>query len=261
MVVSALWLMGDARLARAEGSSLPDDGGVGWPSLTPGAATRPLWSNGSEGAPERDQAGRSAPETPRPKKQPNFQIGPVLGFGVPNLVNFGLTAKVTPYLGFGAGMGVVPKLSIPVYGQATIAYTEYDVYARVYPFGGGFFVGSGVGYEKFKGTLSRTMNLSYSTSQGSYTQDVSFATEAAVGVLIVTPHLGYLHTFDSGFLLGFEAGALIPVQASEVEVTNTLPAEVPATTAASLKREQEDALRQAGSQVLPSVMFRTGWLF
>ena len=54
-----------------------------------------------------------------------FQIGPVVGAGLPSLINFGVAVKLTRYVGAGINIGIIPTLKISYYGQATLAYQEY----------------------------------------------------------------------------------------------------------------------------------------
>ena len=64
-----------------------------------------------------------------------FRIGPVVRIGLPNLLDFGVTSKLTRYFGGGFHVGVIPNFRISYYGEATLSRVEYDVYDRGDPFG------------------------------------------------------------------------------------------------------------------------------
>src|ERR1017187_4093418 len=135
-----------------------------------------------------------------------FQIGPVVGTGLPSLINFGIAIKLTRYVGAGINIGIIPTLKISYYGQATLAYQEYDVYARVYPFGGAFFLGTGIGYETVQGTLATTVDLTayqQGLPAGLLPNSVDYASQGSVKTLVLTPQIGLFHTFGSGSSLGF----------------------------------------------------------
>ncbi len=87
-----------------------------------------------------------------------IRLGPMVGVGLPNLLSFGGLLKLTRYLGGGINIGLIPTVRVKYYGQATLLYQEYDIYGRLFPFGGGFFLGAGVGYEVVKGTMSDSMD-------------------------------------------------------------------------------------------------------
>ena len=188
-----------------------------------------------------------------------FRLGVVAGVGAPSLIGFGITTKLTPYFGAGANLGLIPSVQIPVYGQATISYQEYDAYLRAYPFGGGFFLGAGIGYENAHGTFSTTGTVP--AIQGiSPAQDVTVTSEANVRSLIFIPQIGYLHRYGSGILLGIDVGAQIPIDSTDVTLSTNLPPGVPSEVAAPAIDEVRSSLQKIGKQVIPTLNLRVGYM-
>jgi len=234
-----------------------------WPSLggLVGGAPLASFDDGERRtiapAPMRDRVDDDGAKEDDKKERP-VRVGALIGVGFPSVLNAGLTVRITRYLGIGANAGMLPETRLPVSGQATVAYTEYDAYVRVYPLGGGFLLGTGIGYEKLRGSLTESVTA---TVPGLGTQHVELGTQATMSVLILTPHIGYLHTFGSGLTLGAEVGAQVPVSASDVSVQTTLPTGTPAEITTSMQSEQAAALRRLGQTVLPSLSLRAGWMF
>lgn len=180
----------------------------------------------------------------------------MVGVGVPNLVSFGVTTKLTRFFGIGANVGLIPKVKISYYGEATLSYQEVDVYGRIYPFGGSFFLGAGVGYATVAGTFAETVNVT--VSGNSAVVDVS--SDGKVRSLVLTPQLGLFHTFGSGFSLGIDVGAQVPIAPSEISFENHLPAQVPPSYAANANEQTRSTLQRIGQQVVPTLNLRVGWL-
>jgi hypothetical protein len=203
-----------------------------------------------------------------------IRLGPLIGIGLPNLLNFGGTLKLTRFFGAGINVGIIPTARISYYGEATLSYQEYDIYGRIYPFGGGFFLGAGAGYEQVRGTLEGNVDLSgYSLGQlpippgllpPGYVlpASIDYTARGSVRTLVLTPQLGYLHTFRSGFSVGVDIGAQIPIAPSQVEFESTVsPKEVTELEPFQQKqREVRETLEKVGRTPLPTFNFRIGWL-
>ena len=91
---------------------------------------------------------------------------------------------------------------------------------------------------------------------------VEYTSSGSVRAMVLTPQIGYLHTFGSGFSVGFDLGAQIPIAPSEISVESSIkPKEL-----AQLPEFQEtekavrDTLEKVGATPLPTVNFRIGWL-
>ena len=204
-----------------------------------------------------------------------FRIGPVVGGGLPSLINFGATIKLTRYLGAGINIGIIPTLKISYYGQATLAYQEYDVYARIYPFGGSFFLGTGIGYETVKGTLTTTIDLTpyqQGLPAGLLPSSLDYASQGSVKTLVLTPQIGLFHTFSSGFSLGFDVGLQVPIAPSQVafasQVNLLADPQIPAATRQQLAdkyvtptdNQVRSTLETIGRTIIPTFNVRLGWL-
>ncbi|MFZ5891029.1 MAG: hypothetical protein ACOY0T_08260 [Myxococcota bacterium] len=198
------------------------------------------------------------------------RIGPLVGVGLPNMLSFGATSKITPYVGAGFNVGIIPTMRLAYYGEATLVYREYDIYGRIYPFGGGFFLGTGIGYEQVRGTLQGSVDLTqYSIPPGVVPEGyalpnaITYQSRGLVRSMVLTPQLGYLHLFDFGFTLGVDVGAQIPVASSKVEFESDVkPAELRQLPPF---REEEakvrDTLERVGRVPIPTLNVRAGWLF
>jgi hypothetical protein len=204
-----------------------------------------------------------------------FQIGPVVGAGLPSLLNFGVAVKLTRYVGAGINIGIIPTLKISYYGQATLAYQEYDVYARVYPFGGAVFLGTGIGYEAVQGTLATTVDLTpyqQGLPAGLLPNSVDYASQGSVKTLILTPQIGLFHTFGSGFSLGFDVGLQVPIAPSQVTFKSQgnllADPQIPEATRQQLNNQYvkptddqvRGTLETIGRTIIPTFNVRIGWL-
>jgi hypothetical protein len=204
-----------------------------------------------------------------------FRIGPVVGAGLPSLINLGVTVKLSRYFGAGVNVGIIPTLKIAYYGQATLAYQEYDVYARVYPFGGSFFLGTGIGYETVKGTLTTTVDLTpyqQALPAGLLPSSANYASQGSVKTLVLTPQIGLLHIFSSGFSLGCDIGLQVPVAPSQVTFTSQVnllaDPQIPAATRQQLTdkyvtptdNQVRSTLETIGRTIIPTFNLRIGWL-
>jgi hypothetical protein len=196
-----------------------------------------------------------------------LRLGPVVGVGLPSLLSFGGTLKLTRYLGAGINVGLIPTLRISYYGDAVLSYQEYDVYGRIYPFGGGFFLGAGIGYATARGTLSNQYDISSYAAQFpqlGLPNQIATRSEGSVRALVVTPQLGYFHTFGAGFSVGVDFGAQIPIAPSEVEfattVSNTVPQRLVEQYVTPNDQKVRDTLETVGRTPLPTINLKIGWL-
>jgi len=202
-----------------------------------------------------------------------FKIGPVAGVGIPSVVSFGGTMKVTRFLGAGVNVGLIPKVKLSYYGDATLSYQHYDIYGRLYPFGGGFFLSGGAGYATVDGTLSSSKTVAASGFAGT----VDYNSKGSVRTLMLTALIGYFYTTGIGFSFGVDAGAQIPIAPSQVsysseyKVTTSVPG--PLGMAAQAEAEKQaapivtatdksvrDTLEKIGRSTLPTINLRIGWI-
>jgi hypothetical protein len=190
----------------------------------------------------------------------------VVGIGLPNLLDFGVTTKLTRYFGAGFHVGVIPRFRITYYGDATLSYVEYDVYGRAYPFGGSIFVGAGVGYATAKGTLANSYDLTpYQARVPSLPATFLLNSEGSIHTLVLTPDIGIFHIFDSGFSLGASVGVQVPIAPSEVKLNVNLPAGLPQAVIDQYitpnNTKVRNTLHTIGRTPLPTFAVFVGWTF
>ena len=156
-------------------------------------------------------------------------------------------------------------MKLSLYGDATLSYREYDVYARWYPLGGPVFVGVGVGYATIRGTLTNHYNVSaYQDIVPDLPASLDVTSRASVRTKVLTPQLGLLHRFDIGLSLGIDIGAQVPIRPSEIRVTTDVPDGVPpgVVDAYIAPNDQKvyDTLQKVGRTTVPTINVRIGWL-
>jgi hypothetical protein len=200
-----------------------------------------------------------------------FRIGVLVGGGLPDLVSLGGTIKVTRYFGAGINVGLIPTVKISFYGDATLSFQEYDAYGHIFPFGGAFFLGAGVGYATVKGTLATNFDLS--SYQKKYPgsgipPSVDVTSQASVRTLVLTPQLGLLHTFGSGFTLGADVGAQVPIAPSQVDFSTQIPSTIPEQFRSQIETQYvapndakvRSSLDKIGRTPIPTFGIKIGWL-
>jgi hypothetical protein len=176
-----------------------------------------------------------------------FCIGPVLSLGAINPLGIGVQARYGDYIGFGFDYQFLPTLT---FSNASASWSLITVEARVYPFGGSFFLGGGFGYQ--------TLNASATTGDplgGSVTA------EGSVGVPALKLGLGFMGR--NGFVFGIDLGFNIPLGSTEVEFGGTA-ANAPPEVMADLRQKINDAA-DAGVNLAPFIpqlnLLRFGYLF
>jgi hypothetical protein len=186
----------------------------------------------------------------------------MVGGGLPSLLSFGGAIKLTRYFGAGLNVGIVPDMSFSYYGDATVSYQEYSLYGHIHPLEGGFFVGTSVGYARVRGTYETQVDLAL--LPGGLSGVIDYRSSASVQALVLTPELGYIFTFRSGFTFGFDAGVQIPVAPSDIEFDNGVPAGLPPAFVeqyvAPNDAKVRSTLERVGRTVLPTFHLRMGWL-
>jgi hypothetical protein len=200
-----------------------------------------------------------------------FRIGILVGGGLPDLVSLGGTIKVTRYFGAGINVGLIPTVHISFYGDATLSFQEYDAYGHIFPFGGAFFVGAGVGYATVKGTLATHFDLSSYQKQypgAGIPPSIDVSSQASVRTLVLTPQLGLLHTFGSGFTLGADVGAQVPIAPSQVDFSTQIPSSIPVAFKSQIETQYiapndakvRSSLDKIGRTPIPTFGIKIGWL-
>ncbi|MET0790946.1 MAG: hypothetical protein ABW061_05450 [Polyangiaceae bacterium] len=196
-----------------------------------------------------------------------FRIGVLVGGGLPELVSLGGQIKLTRFFGAGINVGIIPTVKISYYGDAKISYQEYDAYGRLYPFGGAFFLGAGVGYATIKGTLNSSLDTG--SAHATYPEipnPILVDSQGSVRTLVLTPQIGFMKIFGSGFAIGFDVGAQLPIAPSKVDfATNTPNLNEPAKSyvQATYIKPNDDKVRSTldtiGRTPLPTFNLKIGW--
>jgi hypothetical protein len=120
-------------------------------------------------------------------------------------------------------------------------FDAVDLDVRFRPFRGRFFVGSSFGRQALKGAVTE------STAVGPQTATVDVATWYA------TPRLGWMWTFEGGFLLGVDLGVQLKLSADR-NVT------VPLAATPDIRNRVENYVDLGASYPLPSLHLRLGWI-
>lgn len=202
-----------------------------------------------------------------------FRLGVLVGGGLPELLSFGAQLKITRYVGVGVNVGLIPTVKISYYGDATVSYQEYDLYGRIYPFGGAFFLGAGVGYATVRGTLATDYTAPANVLaiaqmyDRNYRNPLNIEANGSVRTMVLTPQLGFLHVFGAGFAVGLDVGAQVPIAPSRVDTSTTLTPTLPAQIQSVIQTQYIDpneakvrsTLNKVGRTPLPTVGFRLGW--
>jgi hypothetical protein len=195
-----------------------------------------------------------------------IRVGFLIGTGLPDLLSLGGLIKVTPYFGVGANVGLIPAVKLSLYGDATVSFQEYDLYGHIFPFGGAFFMGAGVGYATVHGTLANRYTLTSEQIAAAnaagvqVTSPFDVTSQANVRTLVLTPQVGLLKTFGPGFSIGIDVGAQIPIAPSKVDFATQVPKGVPDSLVAPNDDKVRSTLNSVGRTVLPTVNFKIGWL-
>jgi hypothetical protein len=231
-------------------------------------------------APVSSDAPLAAPSnTPKPddKKPPEesldaskdglfgpFRIGVLFGAGLPSFFAFSGEIRLTRYFGAGVSFGFIPDMHFSYYGQATVSYQDYGIYAHLHPFGGGFLLGAEVGYAHANGSYTASYNVSQLAALGG-PSSIDMTTTGSVQTLILTPEIGYVFTWPAGFTFGFDVGAQIPIAPSSVSlqdhvVAGGVPQSYIDSYLDSDRKKVRDTLEKVGQTVLPAFHLRIGWL-
>ncbi|HEX3849463.1 MAG TPA: hypothetical protein VHW01_00770 [Polyangiaceae bacterium] len=201
-----------------------------------------------------------------------FRLGFLLGGGLPDLVSLGGILKLTRYFGAGINVGLIPTVHLSLYGDATLSFQEYDAYARIFPFGGSLFLGAGVGYATVRGTLATNFNLKPFQQMlppgSNVPPSLDVSSQASVRTLVLTPQLGLLHTFGSGFSLGADIGAQLPIAPSQVDFTTQIPSSIPPAYRSQIQKTYIDpndakvrsSLDKIGRTPIPTFNIKIGFL-
>ena len=199
-----------------------------------------------------------------------FRIGVLVGGGLPEILSLGGQIKLTSFIGAGINIGLIPTVKISYYGEAKLSYQEYDAYGRLYPFGGSFFLGAGVGYATIKGTVNGKLDTSAAQTMYSgfgIPNPLLVDSEGSVRTLVLTPQIGFMKIFGSGFTIGLDVGAQLPIAPSKVDFATSTPniadPTVRSYVEATYIKPNDDKVRSTldsiGRTPIPTFNLKIGW--
>lgn len=185
-----------------------------------------------------------------------FRVGVNLGIvSIPRLVNIEGYARVHPYIGLGGGWSTTPKFASDFVleragatsGSTISALNEFsgwEVFLRVYPLRGVFYLGVGAGQQVIDGQVTQLVaGLPFGPTGSGRVQS-----------WVLTPRIGWQWVWRSGFALGFEAG--VQVTLSHQDTVN-----LPQGTPPDVTQEIQDLVHFGASVPLPVVNFTIGYHF
>jgi hypothetical protein len=197
------------------------------------------------------------------------RLGPIVGTGLPDLISFGAVLKLTRYIDAGLVFGHIPTVKLSLYGDAEINYKRFDVFGRIFPMGGAFFLGAGAGYKTVSGKITDTVDTSSFGVPG-LPRSLPVMSEGSVRTLVLTPRMGLFKMWKVGFSLGLDVGVQIPIAPSDVSFSTTTPVPkgVPPALVNAYKAQYiapydqkvSDTLTSIGRVVIPEINIRIGWL-
>ena len=162
---------------------------------------------------------------------------------------------------WGIGTGYVPPLTFNASGtQVTVGMFHGEAHGRYHPFGGGFFLGSALGFQSVPASGSQTIDIG---------GGINVPTKASTTLknAYATPMLGWLWATDYGLSLGLEAGMQFGFMSSNtlgIEITDASYQQYQATVEStasyqSLRASVQDGLNKIGNTQIIHFALRLGW--
>jgi hypothetical protein len=152
-------------------------------------------------APARAAEPQEHPRAPEPEPR-HFRVGAIAGVGFPRPFVFEGLVKLERPVALGVEYSTLPVLNS---GGVRAVIWAIAADARVFPFGGAFFVGFNAGFQHLSGSATLPIGT------------VGLEMDS----ILVTPRLGLLWTSRAGLTLGVDAGVQIPVS---VSTSSSIPA-------------------------------------
>lgn len=185
----------------------------------------------------------------REKPPVPVRVGFLVGIvSIPRPINVELSLKPNELLGFGVGFSMIPRIEVDQFAAQMYAV---NAVGRIFPFQGAFYVGLGAGVQNIDVEAYQDIRNQRYTGQVEHTS------------FFVTPQVGWLWTWDSGFTLGLNFGAQIPVTSTpEVTIRNAAGREVDPGRAAELRDDVSDVAEILGFYPLPAFdLLKIGFFF
>jgi hypothetical protein len=163
----------------------------------------------------------AASGAPPSRRRVGFTLGIV---SLPRPIELEATFRALPTLAVSAQYSMLPDLTAPG-GSASLRLRAYQGVARWFPFSGSFFVGSGLGFQTFRASLTKTVD------------NGTLVTTVDLSGVFVSPQLGWLFVWRSGFALGLNVGVQIPLPKDPVATSTYEGQPVPSQPGAGFSQE------------------------
>lgn len=201
----------------------------------------------AEGAKEQGASAKAEADAKTGGLLGPVSLGPTAALGLPQPLRLGLEGRFTDYLGFAGTYGFLPTLT---FGTVAVKFNAIDLRARVFPFGGSFFLGASIGQQ--------TMGASASDSISGQTTTVGLD----VKTIFLTPTLGWRWGGRTGLIFGFDLGWQMALSSSSTFTTNAGAAVEATTQYQTLKTDTEKKGNDLGKVGMPhTTLFQVGYLF
>jgi hypothetical protein len=195
--------------------------------------------------------GHAAAGTAPPVKGPGVRVGALLGIvSIPRPINLELSIKPNELLGFGVGYSMFPAIEI---NNVKPGMQAFNAVGRIFPFQGAFYVGIGVGYQMIDVVATDEIDG----------EEVTATIEESN--LFITPQVGWLWIWDSGFALGINAGVQFALSSDpKVVLTDDRGREIRGPSGE--ERELQDDVKNLGELIadipIPAVdLLKLGFYF
>jgi hypothetical protein len=147
-----------------------------------------------------------------------------------------------------------------------------DVRARWHPWQGAFFVGLAAGVQRIDDGASVMVPVTVTSPSGNQVFNTVSSLSASITSVYLTPHVGWMKVYESGFLLGFEAGLQVPISmhnSLDTETTDDgglttvgINDIVNTSQYINARGKVSDAIHDIGTLPMPYfTVARVGWMF
>jgi len=182
-----------------------------------------------------------------------IHVGATVGMSLPRPLDAQLYVRAFRFVSLGFSYSDFPSfIADPLLsaaglknGQTNVRLDQFSAWEadlRVYPFAGSFFIGSGLGRQSFKSTVTQ------STTLGNYEGSVAVTTTYAA------PRIGYQWTFGPGLVVGMDAGV-------QLKLSSDAQKSLPAGSPPEMQSKADQVVDVFGNYPLPSVHLRLGWQY
>jgi hypothetical protein len=206
----------------------------------------------AEGISLEPAAVMESPPEIAPKENP-FRLGFLVGVvSFPRPINVELAVKPNDWFSAGVGFSMIPKIKV---GNGAGAMSAFNAVGRIFPFGGSFYVGAAAGRQSLSLEAEETVQGEHVTATAEHS------------TLFLTPQVGWLFVWDSGFTLGINVGAQLSLGSTpKVRVRNDSGFDVDPTEVGPDAEEMRENVHTAGKYLarypLPTFdLLKLGFLF